>query len=175
MPVNKQQKEEILSTLKDRFSRMKAAVFTANGGMTVKSVSTLRNKLRAEGMDYQVAKKTLINLAAEGAKIKDFDLDSLEGSVAVAFGYEDEVSTAKLIKQFAKSEEKITIVAGIMDGRFLTKVEVEQLAALPSKSELYSKVLATMNGPLSGFVRCCTGNISAFARVINAYKEKLAS
>ena len=141
--------------------------------MSVKSVSDLRNKLREQGIDYQVAKKTLINLAVKDTKVADFDATKLEGAIAVAFSYEDEVAAAKTIKQYSKDEDKVQIVAGIMEGKLLSKEEVEQLASLPSKQELYAKVVGTMNAPVSGFVRVCAGPLSAFARVVGAYKEKL--
>lgn len=174
MATSKAKKAETLSTLKDRFGKMKAAVFAANQGMTVKSVSTLRRKLRESKVDFQVAKKTLINIAAKEAGITDFDVKQLAGAVGVAFGYEDEITPAKLVQQFSKVDEKLVIVGGVIEGRMLSKEEVEALAMLPGKQELLGKLLGTMMGPVSGFARVCNGPVAGFVRVLSGYSKKLA-
>jgi len=174
MATTKAKKAEVLKTLKDRFGKMKAAVFAANEGMSVKSVSTLRRKLRESKIDFQVAKKTLINLAAQDAKIANFDVKQLTGAVGVAFGYEDEITPAKLVQQFTHIDTKLVIVGGVMEGRMLSKEEVEALATLPSKPELLGKLLGTMMGPVSGFVRVCNGPVAGFVRVLSGYSKKLA-
>ena len=89
MAITKDQKTQILQDLIDKFTRSKSVVFSDYRGLDVASISDLRGKLRAEGAETKVAKKTLIKLAAEDQNIKDLSDELLEGPVSVTFSYKD--------------------------------------------------------------------------------------
>lgn len=166
MPKSKQQKTEVLESLKSKLSKSKTVIFAAFNALGVKDNEELRLKLKAENGEYYVAKKTLLDLALN---ISDFKAKSLPGKVATVFAYEDEVAPAKALFTFKKGkEDKIQFLGGILNGKLLSQAEVESLAQLPSKPELYAKLVGSMNAPISGFVNVLAGNLRGLVRVLKA-------
>ncbi len=133
------------------------------------------DKLRAKAAEKQVevfvAKKTLIARAAQEAGI-EISMDKLEGSVLTAVSFGDEVSAAKLLKDLSKEREFMKLLAGVLEGRFMSQAEVMQLASLPTKHELLSKMVGSLNAPVSGFVNVLAGNLRGLVTVLGAIKEK---
>lgn len=173
MAVTKEKKQEVLQELIDKFSRSKAVIFTGYRGLDVSGISNLRSELRKGGSECKVAKKTLIELAAKEAKIDGVNSEIMEGPVAVTFSYEDELSGLKVLFKFAKGNETLKLLGGVVDGKVVTADEVRQLAQLPSKEELYAKMLGSLNAPVSGFVGVLSNVMSGFVRVLDAYKNTL--
>ncbi|MBN2854598.1 50S ribosomal protein L10 [Patescibacteria group bacterium] len=174
MPKNKIQKQEIFRDLNERIKKSKSVVFAGFNALGVKDNEVLRSKLREENSEYYVAKKTLLDLALKENKI-EVDIKALEGKVATIFSYEDEVASAKILGNFLKDKEKaekIVFLGGVLDGKFLTKNEVEALAKLPSKHELYAKLVGSLNAPISGFVNVMAGNLRGLVTVLKAVAEK---
>lgn len=174
MPKNKLQKQEIFRNLKEKISKSKSVVFAGFNALGVKDNESLRDQLRQEKSEYYVAKKTLMNLALKengmDINVKDFD-----GKVAAIFSYEDEVAPAKIIGNFRKDKEKegkLFFLGGILEGKLLSKQQVEVLAALPSKQELYAKMVGSLNAPVSGFVNVLAGNLRGLVGVLKAISEK---
>ncbi|MCC6638979.1 50S ribosomal protein L10 [Candidatus Falkowbacteria bacterium] len=153
MAKSRQQKEATLSKLQDSFAKAKTVVFVDYAGVTVEDSTKLRQNSKAAGSEFFVAKKTLIKRAIADNKISDFDDSVLQGNIGVVFGYDDVVAPAKVAKDFGKGKEKFSILAGIMEGAFLPKDAVMKLASLPSKQELYQKLVGTLNAPISSFAR----------------------
>ena len=176
MPKTKLQKQEILRTLEEKIKKAKSIVFTEFNSLGVKDNEELRNDLREANSEYMVAKKTLLNLAFEKEKIENLDIKSFEGKIATIFGYEDEVAPAKIVNEFQKknevNKEKIKLVAGILENKFLNTDDVNALAKLPSKEELYAKIVGSLNAPISGFVNVLSGNIRGFVNVLKAIENK---
>ncbi len=173
MPKTREQKKEILEGLKDKISRSKSVIFTKFNGLQVKENEELRNALREENSEYLVAKKTLFGIALKENGIEDVDVKSFDGRVAAVFGYEDEVAPAKLVDKFMSANEgKIEFVGGVMENKFIDAVQVKQLASLPSKQELYAKIVGSMNAPVSGFVNVLAGNLRGLVTVLKAIEEK---
>ncbi|MCK5320068.1 50S ribosomal protein L10, partial [Candidatus Parcubacteria bacterium] len=156
MPKTKLQKQEILRTLEKKIKKAKSIVFTEFNSLGVKDNEELRNNLRAADSEYMVAKKTLFDIAFKEEKIENLDIKSFEGKIAAIFGYKDEVAPAKIVDEFQnkneENKEKVRLVAGILENKFLNTVEVTALAKLPSKEELYAKIVGSLNAPISGFV-----------------------
>lgn len=176
MPKNKIQKQEIFRDLNERIKKSKSIVFAGFNAFGVKDNEDLRAKLRAENSEYYVAKKTLLNLALQENKI-EVDPSELEGKVAAVFSYEDEVASAKILGNFLKDKEKankVVFLGGILDGKFLNKNEVMALSKLPSKQELYAKVVGSLNAPVSGFVNVLAGNLRGLVGVLKAISDKKA-
>jgi large subunit ribosomal protein L10 len=174
MPKNKRQKEEIFRNLKEKIKKSKSIVFASFDGLGVKDNEYLRNKLQDENGEYYVAKKTLINLALKDNKI-DVNVRNFTGKLATIFSYEDEIAPAKIIGAFRKNKEKaekICFLGGILDGKLLSKEEVESLSELPSKTELYAKVVGSINAPISGLVNVLAGNLRNLLTVLKAIEEK---
>ena len=168
------QKGEIFRTLKEKVGRAKSLVFVGYNALGVKDNEALRAQLKAENGEYYVPKKTLMNMALKENSI-EANIKDLPGKVATIFAYDDEVAPAKVIGNFRKDKEKetkITFLGGILDGRLLSKEEVEALSKLPSKSELYAKMVGSLNAPISGFVNVLAGNLRSLVGVLKAIESK---
>jgi len=174
MAKTKEQKQEAVKILKERLSDANATVFVNFDGLTVMETNELRNILRKEKIEYTVAKKSLLKIALKDTKIKGIDLDSLEGGLGMASGFSDEVLPAKLLDTFAKKHEAVKLIGGIFNGEFIDTKEVVALAKLPSKQELFSKLVWLLQYPTSGFVNVLAGTMRNFVYALNAIKEKKA-
>ncbi|PIS42600.1 MAG: 50S ribosomal protein L10 [Candidatus Kerfeldbacteria bacterium CG08_land_8_20_14_0_20_40_16] len=174
MPKSKQQKEEILNQLTDRLNKMKSAVFVDYSGLNVKSVEQLRSSLREEDVSYQVAKKTLIKLALEKAGLKEIDIMSLPGQIAVAASEQDEVMPARLLKKFQKDNEALAILGGILEKKFVAEAKILELADLPTRDELIARVIGSIRAPLAGLVNVLQGGMRNFLNVLSAIKDQKA-
>jgi len=168
--LTKTQKRELIKELVDKIKRQKSLVFTDISGLNVGEMQKLRRELKRTGIDYKVAKKTLITLALKEAK-QDIDITKITGSLGVAFSYEDPISSAKIIFKFAKEHKNLKIVGGIMENRFLTFNEVENLSKIPSKEELLAILVSSIKGPIFGFVNVLQGNLRNLIGVLNAVKN----
>ena len=175
MPKTKIQKQEILRSLETKIEKSKSIVFAGFNALGVKDNEELRNKLRTENGEYFVAKKTLMNLAFKNQGIEDLNARGFDGKVAAIFSYEDQVAPVKAVSTFAKGkEDKIFFLGGLLDGKILSKEEVVALAQLPSKTELYAKLVGSLNAPISGFVNALSGNLRNLVYVLKAIEEKKA-
>lgn len=171
MPKSKSQKQEVLSNLQEKIKKSKSIVFAQFNALEVKDNEALRAKLREDNGEYYVAKKTLIDLAFKDQPIEGLKVRGFEGKVAAIFAYGDEVAPAKTLASFKKDKEKadkIVFLGGVLENRFLSQVEVERLSKLPSKQELYAKLVGSMNAPISGFVNVLAGNLRSLVRVLKA-------
>jgi len=175
MPKTRIQKQEVLRSVEEKIKRSKSVIFASFNALGVKENEALRKNLSKAGSEYLVAKKTLLNIAFKDRNIQDLDIRSFDGKVAAVFGYEDEVAPAKVIHDFKKgSEDKIAFVGGVLDGKYLSKEQVGALALLPSKNELYAKIVGSLNAPISGFVNVLAGNLRGLVNVLKAIEEKKA-
>lgn len=174
MAKSREQKRDILEGLKRKIGESKSIVFTRFDGLQVKENEELRSKLKQEQSEYYVTKKTLLDLALKDNDLK-VDVQGFDGKVAAVFGYEDEVAPAKIVDEFRKTrEDKIHFLGAILEGKFLSPEEVSALAKLPSKQELYAKIVGSLNAPISGLVNALAGNIKNLVYVLKAIEEKKA-
>src|SRR3989339_2155998 len=139
--LTKENKKEIISNLADKMSRQKTVVFFDYTGLKVNDSQKLREKLREEGIDCQVSRKTLIDLALDKAGFKDVKIREISGQLALAFGYSDEVLPAKIIYDFSKENESVKVLSGLVNGEYLGNEAIIHLAQLPSNTELLAKLV----------------------------------
>ena len=173
MPKSKEQKRTILKELGEKIAKAKSIVFTKFNGLTVKENEALRAKLLKENTEYYVAKKTLFNLAFKDKAIAGLEVKNFNGQVAAVFGYGDEMAPAKIVDQFKKDKEgKLEFIGGILENKFLSGAEVSALAKLPSKQELYARIVGAINAPVVGLVNALAGNIRNLVQVLKAVSEK---
>lgn len=166
----KDQKAKLIKDLAEKLKVSKAVVFSDYKGLKVKDMTLLRKELRAEGIDFQVLKKTLMNEAMKEAGI-EMDVKKLEGQIVIAVSSGDEVMAAKLIAKAAKANENLKIVGGILGTKELSATEVNALAKLPTKEELLGRLVGTLNAPVSGFVNVLAGNLRGLVQVLKAVSE----
>ncbi|MGE5425993.1 MAG: 50S ribosomal protein L10 [Bacillota bacterium] len=173
MPKSKVQKQEILRSLEKKIADSKSIVFAGFNAFGVKDNEALRDKLRQENGEYYVAKKTLLNLAFKNQGLDSLDAKDLDGKIAAVFSYGDEVAAAKVLDTFRKDmNDKLFFLGGILEGKLLSKSEIEEVAKLPTKSELYAKLVGSINAPVSGFVNALAGNLRNLVYVLKAVSEK---
>ncbi|MFH0988203.1 MAG: 50S ribosomal protein L10 [Parcubacteria group bacterium] len=170
MPKTKQQKEKIISALTEKLRGAKSIVMADFTGLTVVDTWLLRDKCVAENVELMAAKKTLLKIALKGQGI-EIDAKSLPGSMAVAISHGDEVTPARIIKDFAKTHEQLTFRAGILEGRLISAEALKALANLPSRLELLAKAVGSIKAPISGFVNVLSGNLRGLVRVLDAIKN----
>lgn len=167
------EKEIAVSAIRERFSKMSSAVFVDFSGMTVAEVSNLRGKFREKGVEYKVLKNTLVKKALGDEPFSGSVSKVLRGMTGVAWSFEEPSAAARVVKDFAKENEKLKIKAGLMDGQFLSAKQVEdQLATLPSKDEARAMLLATFNAPAQTFVRLLNVPLQQMVLVLEAKRTK---
>jgi large subunit ribosomal protein L10 len=169
----KSDKSIAIDSLRDRFSKMSSAVFVDFAGMTVEEVSNLRGKFRERGVEYKVIKNTLVKQALLDKPFVEPLSKALRGMTGVAWSFEEPSAAARVVKDFAKENEKLKIKAGLMDGQVLNPKQVEdQLATLPSKDEARAMLLATFNAPAQTFVRLLNVPLQQMVLVLEAKRTK---
>jgi large subunit ribosomal protein L10 len=166
-------KELAVDELKARFDRMTSAVFVDFTGCTVAEATRLRDTFRAKGVEYRVVKNSLVKRALGDRPFVKTLSASLKGPTAVAWSYEEPSAAARILKDYAKENEKVKVKAGLLEGQVLAAKAVEtQLATLPSKDEARAMLLATLLAPAQQFVMLINTPASNFVRLLNAKKEK---
>ena len=167
-------KQEKIEAMKENFAKAKVAVVTEYRGLTVEEITKLRRALQKEDSDYMVTKNTLAKVASKGTPFEVI-ADSLKGPVAIAFGFKDEVAPAKILKKFIKEAKKGEIISAVLDGKVLDAKETDVLANLPSKEELYAKMLGSINSPASGIVGAVNAVMSGLVRAMDQVAKQKAS
>lgn len=171
--MKKAEKAEIISEVRERFTKAKVAVLTDYRGLDVEKMTELRVKLRGAKADYKVIKNTLAGKAAEGTPMEGLK-EHFSGPVGVAIGYDDSLSILKVLTEFAKKEDKLKIKAGLVENKIADLNELKMLAALPSKDVLIAKFMGSLKSPIYGLAGSLNGIIMKFAYALNAVKEQKA-
>jgi large subunit ribosomal protein L10 len=171
MAKTKQQKQEVVDALSDKMKGAKSAIIFKHEGLPVAATEELRVKCKEQNIEVFAVKKTLLQLALEAQDIKDADVKSFDGGIAIAICPEDEVAAAKIINDFAKTNEQLEFRAGVLEGKLIPLDMVKKLAELPSKQELLAQVVGSMKSPISGFVHVMKGNLSGLINVLSAIKD----
>lgn len=166
-------KNEKIEKFKKSFENAKVAVVTDYRGYSVEEITELRRALQKENCDYTVTKNTLCKIASKGTNFEAIE-SLLKGPSAIAFGFGDEVAAAKVVSKFIKDNKKGEIIGAVLDGNLLSADEAKKLANLPSKEELYAKILGSINSPASGIVYSINGVMSALVRAIDAVSKQKA-
>ena len=144
----RERKMQIVSSLADDLSRSTIIIATNYQGLLAKQMAELRNALAKAGVEYHVVKNTLVYRAADHAG-KPQLRDIIEGPVALAFGYDDIVNTAKALNQYIKSAAlSLQIRGGLLEDRILLPEEVISLANSPPREVLISRLIGQLQAPL---------------------------
>tara|TARA_B100000683_G_scaffold273698_1_gene319967 strand:- start:1472 stop:1990 length:519 start_codon:yes stop_codon:yes gene_type:complete len=169
--VNRQEKAELIETLQTTLNDSTTVVVAHQVGMTVAESSDLRAKMREAGAGFKVTKNRIAKLA-----LNDTPHTALEslftGPTAIGTSA-DPVAAAKVLVEYAKGNDKLTIVGGSMDGKSLDKAGVEALAKLPSLDELRGKLVGILQAPAAKIARVAQAPAGKVARVIKARSDQL--
>ncbi len=164
-------KSEKIDAIKSKVEKAQVAVITEYKGYTVEEITKLRRALQKEGGDYMVTKNTLTKVAIKGTEYEAM-ADLMKGPIAIAFGYEDQVSPAKIVSNFIKTSKKGEILGAVLDGNLLSAEEAKALANLPSKEELYAKMLGSINSPATGITLGINAVMASLTRAMAAVRDQ---
>ena len=140
--------DEISELLKDA----KSAVLVDYRGLTVEQDTNLRKQLREAGVVYKVYKNTMINFAVQGTEFESLS-KHLEGPTAIAISSEDATAPARVLYNFAKDAEALELKAGVVEGTYYDTDGIKLIATIPSREELLSKFLGSIQSPITNFAR----------------------
>ena len=143
-------KQEKVSSIKERIAASQSVVVTDYRGLTVEEMTELRNKLRAEGIEYKVLKNNIVKRACDDNGIQGMD-EVLKGPTAVAFG-PDAVAPAKILFEYLKKHKKLKVKGGIVEGEVVDAGKLEVLGNLPSREGLLSMVVGVFAAPMQQFI-----------------------
>lgn len=166
-----EEKKQIAEDLHGRFKRSQLVVLTDFKGLDVGSVSDLRRKLKEAGVDYKVAKNTLMARASQDTPVAVM-ADHFKGPGAVAISYQDPVAPAKILTRFADDSKKLEIRAAVLNGKLIDVNGVKALAALPSREVLLGQLLSVMAGVPTSAVRVLAGVPRALVNLLSALKDQ---
>src|SRR5437588_3858234 len=171
MAVTKAKKAEQVEKLSKDLNSVGNVVVATYTKMTVSQDYELRKALRGAGAKYQVVKNTLVERAAKGTKVEEV-LKNLSGVTSIAYTTGDPVALAKALAKYAKDNPEFTFKAGVVEGRAVSIKEIEALATMPSKEEIYSKLLFLINAPAQRLATVINAVGKDLAVVINQGVEK---
>lgn len=151
MAISKAKKVEVVDRLKSAFRSAKSLVFVNFRGLKVSDATAMRRMLKSEGVSYTVAKKTLANRVLDEEKYEGAKPE-LPGELALAWG-DDLVAPAREVYAFQKKfPENLKILGGVFESRFLTAIEMEEIAQIPTLEVLRGKFVNIINSPIQRFV-----------------------
>ena len=160
--LTKEQKKNYISEMTTQFENSKAVMVTHYQGLTMTQLDELRAQMRKHGIIFKITKNRITKLALEKTKCKDLS-NLFIGPTAVAFG-EDAIMSARILSKFAKDNENLKLIGGIMDNEVLDQAGVQNVASLPTLDEARANIVGILNAPASKLVI-----------ILLAYSEKMSS
>lgn len=144
------QKEQLVNELAEKLQKAQSVVMFDYRGLTVSEVTELRAQMRKAGNEYVIVKNSMVERACDKLGIDESVKEMLKGPSAFAFGYDDAVSPAKVLKDAVKKLKKCEIKGGIVNGKVTDANGIDALAELPPKEVLIARMLGSMMSPISG-------------------------
>lgn len=169
--MNREQKQQSASQLKEKFSRASVAILTEFSGMGVEEIRAVRKELRGVAGEFKVVKNKLAIRAAAGTRLEGLN-SYFKGTTAVALGYADPVAPTRVLKAIADKQKKLKIKAGVIEGKVVGLEDVRRVAQLPSKDVLIAQLVGRLNAPISGFAGSLNGVLSKFVRTLEALHQQ---
>ncbi len=171
---NAQAKREMVAEITEKLKNAESVIVLSSTGVTVAEITELRAKFRQAGVEYRVLKNTLVRRALDDLGINSLD-NILEGPSAFAFGMSDAVAPAKVICDYMadqKTNNKFEIKAGLVEGVYMSPDAVKALSKLPSKEVLISKVMGSLNAPISNFVGVLSATLRSLVYAVDAVRKQ---
>ena len=170
MSLNLEQKQAVVAEVSKELAKAQAVILAEYRSVPVKDMTELRRKARGVGVYLRVLKNTLARRAVAETPFKGLT-DKMVGPLAYGISA-DPVAVAKVLQEFAKDNEKFVIKAGAMPNVVMSAREVAELAKMPSRLELLTKLVATMQAPIAKFVRTLNEVPGKFARTLAAVRDQ---
>ena len=170
MSLNLEGKKEVVAEVSARLKSAQTVVLAEYRGLAVEDITVLRSRARASGVYLRVLKNTLARRAVQGTPFEKLG-DQMVGPLAYGIS-DDPVAAAKVLHAYAKGNEKLVIKGGAMPNYLMTAKEVGNLANMPSRTELLSKLLGTMQAPIAKFVQTLNEVPTKFVRAVAAVRDQ---
>lgn len=164
--MNKQQKAEEIASLQETFRGGPSTFVLEYRGLTVEQVVNLRKSVRSTASRYRVVKNRLALRSLKETPLEPLS-PQFEGPTAIAWGAGEPTALAKVLNDFARDNQGLTIKAGFVDGRLMGAEEVRALAVLPSREVLIARLLGALTAPVSGLLRVMSGPARALVRTLD--------
>ena len=169
--MNRQQKEEVISSLAESFKSSQATFLVNYHGLTVEGIQALRQLVRKNGGDVKVAKVTLMQRAVMGNSEVEALSPYMKGQLSLVFAFKEPPVMAKVLRDFAKGNEKFSFVIGTMESKLLQGKELDILASMPSREVLLARLCGVLQMPLVQFALIMKMPISKLASVLKQVAE----
>ena len=167
--MNKTEKGQLVTELRDKIKGAKALYYTDFTGLNVKRMTELRRRLRRAGVEYVVIKNTLALRAVNESGLVGERLRGPTGIVVAT----DPVAGAKVLTDFAKeNDQKPAVKGGMFDGRTIDSAQVTKLASMPSREQLLAELGASMQAPMAAFAGALNGLLYTFAGALEALRAQ---
>ncbi len=150
--MERSKKEQVIAELNELFQKSQAIIVTDFKGIAMETLRELRVKMRAAGCEYQVAKNTLVKIAAKDTPMAQLD-ELMVGNNALGYTQGDPAALAKALCDFAKTNDKFVIKGGILGDKVLDPAQIKALASMPSREVMLATLLGTLNAVPTNFVR----------------------
>jgi large subunit ribosomal protein L10 len=164
-------KAQIIDDLASKLRESRGVVLLDYRGLTVAAITALRRHLGEHRVEFHVAKNTLLRIAAERAEVS-LAPDLLEGPTAIAFGWTDETTPARLLTDFTRRNRLVHVKGGIVGGRSVTAEQVGAVALLPSREILLAQLLGALQAPLAQTLGVIQAPARELAGLLQALQEK---
>ncbi|MEE8465511.1 MAG: 50S ribosomal protein L10 [Dehalococcoidia bacterium] len=164
-----QQKRDRVQDIKARLERSTIAMTTSYSGISVNQMTDLRRAMRGGGVDFTIVKNTLLSLAADEAQKSQLK-EIVEGPTAIALGYDDPATAAKVVADFVRTGGTTLVILGAVmgDGAPMSSDEVTKLASLPPKDQLIAMLLGQMQAPIAQLLTILNGPLQSMGNVLQA-------
>ncbi len=173
MSKSRTQKEELLTRYKDVIENKTGYLLVNSDKIDTSTVTKLKIALKNAGANFTVLKNSIFKVALQDTN-QPLQVQEFDGPTALITFEQDPTEPAKLVKKVQKDMELLSPRSGVYQGEFLTAERVMQLADIPSREVLLSRLVGTMNAPLSGFMNAITGNVRGLTMVLKGISEKKA-
>ncbi|MDI6823806.1 MAG: 50S ribosomal protein L10 [Bacillota bacterium] len=167
----KPEKVETVANLREKLARCRGAVLADYRGLSVATMTELRRRFRAAGVEYRVVRNNLFRLAAREAGRAGLD-PYLEGPTAVAFAYDDPVAAARVLQGFIREFKLPAVKAAWVEGQVVDAEGVARLAELPGRDVLLARVLGGVQAPLAGLAGCLGGLLRGLVTALDAVRRQ---
>ena len=170
MSLNLEEKKAVVAEVSEQVSKAQAIVVAEYRGLPVGDMTALRAQARKSGVYLRVLKNTLVRRAVDGTPFSGLS-EQMVGPLVFGISA-DPVSAAKVLNDFAKSNDKFVIKAGALPNQVMDANGIKALASLPSREELLAKLMGTMQAPVAQFVRTLNEVPSSFVRGLAAVRDQ---